>query len=283
LRDFGRPAKRSLGQCFLVDPNILERIAAAARVEPGEHVLEIGPGPGTLTRTLLARGARVTAIELDDAAVSHLESALVHPRLELIRGDALEVDLLSLLGGPTDAEAAEGGPNSTKVVANLPYNVATEVFFRLDEAVAAGAPVSSMTLMFQREVARRFTAQPKSRAYGRLALFSAIRWQREIAFQLPPGAFLPRPRVHSALVHFRRRRSPRLEAGLEPSFRRLIARAFQKRRKTLRNALREWVRSSQFERAGVSSRLRAEALDFDGFAELARAVQTEASEAGKAG
>lgn len=254
VRRFGVSAKKGLGQHFLTDPNILERIAAAAGAGAGDLVLEIGPGPGGLTRTLLARGCRVVAVELDVRAVAHLRTALASPRLTVVEGDALALDLEGLLAGPALATG------------NLPYNVATEIFFKLDQLPR----LSRMALMFQREVADRFVAPRGAKAYGPLALLSSLRWRPSLAVKLAPGAFIPRPKVHSAVVAFAPRTEPAVGAALEPRVRHLVRLAFQQRRKTLKNALSAALSAEDIARAGVDPSLRPERLALDDFVSLAR-------------
>jgi 16S rRNA (adenine1518-N6/adenine1519-N6)-dimethyltransferase len=251
VRAFGAPAKKSLGQCFLMDPNILQNIVNQSGVEPGSRVLEIGAGPGTLTRALLAHGCLVTAVEVDTRAVEHLARALPHPNLNVMPGDALRMTFDDLAGPLT-------------VVANLPYHIATEVFFRLE----ALPTVVGMTLMFQREVALRFVAEPGSKTYGPLSILGRIRWEPEIALKLPPGAFTPRPKVHSAAIRFRRRETPLVPAEVEPDLRRAVRAAFQQRRKTVRNSLSGVVTTEQMAAVGVDPGARAEVLTIDQYVTL---------------
>ena len=258
LRAFGQRAKRTLGQNFLVDPSILGRIVEQSGAEPGESVLEVGPGPGTLTRTLLAHGCRVVAVELDDRAVSHLQEHLGPFGLTVVHGDALRIDLDALLTEPI------------RVVANLPYNAATEIFFRLD----AQPRIVDMSLMFQREVAQRFVAGPGTKAYGVLSILAGIRWTPEIVIKLPPGAFIPRPKVYSALVRFRRLTEPAIDPALEPRLRTLVRTAFQQRRKTIRNALKPLVGVAELEASGIDPGRRPETIGLDAFVALCRGVAT---------
>lgn len=254
VRAFGARAKKSLGQNFITDPNILERIVGAAKLPQGARVLEIGPGPGTLTRTLLASGFPVIAIELDRNAVGFLNDQFPPENLTVIEGDILKLSLDELLG------------ETTHCIGNLPYNIATEVFFRLERHPS----VSSMTFMFQREVARRFPAQPGTKTFGLLALLSAIRWEPVVAFSLPPGAFLPRPKVHSAVVHFSKKPTPAVEPAVEPAFRKLVKTAFQARRKMIRNALGKEVDVEMLETVGISPTDRPEVIGFEKYRELAK-------------
>lgn len=257
VRRFGAP-KKSLGQCFLTDPSILERIADVADVSTSDHIVEIGGGPGTLTRTFLVRGCTVTTIEVDTRAAEHLATHLVSPRLTVVEGSALDVPL-------SEAFSDGSGANSCKLVANLPYNIATEVFFRFER----DERFSSLTLMFQREVALRFVAELGTKAYGPLAILSRIRWRPRLAMKLPPGAFFPRPKVFSAVIHFERRASPACAGETEESFRKLVRVAFQQRRKTIRNALRSLVDEALLEQAGINPSLRPERISFNEWLALA--------------
>ena len=253
VRAFGAQAKKSLGQNFITDPSILERIVVAADLPEGAHVLEVGPGPGTLTRTLLALGFPVTSVELDRHAVGFLNDHFLSEELTVIEGDILKCDLDELL------------PRPTHCIGNLPYNIATEVFFRLE----LHPSVRSMTFMFQREVARRFPAEPGTKTFGPLALLSAIRWESTLALSLPPGAFVPRPKVHSAVVHFSRKPSPAVQPPIEPAFRRLVKKAFQGRRKMIRNALVKEVDVQMLEAVGIVPTDRPEVIGFERYNELA--------------
>lgn len=256
VRQFGA-AKKSLGQCFLTDPNILARIADLADLTDGDHVIEIGPGPGSLTRAILATGASVRAIELDSRAVEHLARRLVHPALEVVEANALKVDE-SQVFPQSDRTVV------SRLISNLPYNVATEIFFRFERF----GSLDRMVLMFQREVAKRFVATVGEKAYGPLAILPTIRWIPRLAFKLPPGAFTPSPKVHSAVVVFERRAQPRVSEADEPRLRQLVRTAFQKRRKTLRNALEGLLTGEQIEAAGVDPRLRPERLPFESWLAL---------------
>ena len=209
----GLSARKSLGQNFLLDLNLTAKIARQAGDLTECDVLEIGPGPGGLTRGLLAEGARrVLAIEKDQRCIPALEevSAAYPGRLEVINGDALEVDPLSHLNAPI------------RVAANLPYNVGTELLVRWLTPKQWPPFWESLTLMFQKEVAERIVAQPGSKAYGRLAILAQWRTNARIAIHLPPGAFTPPPKVSSAVVHLKalpapRRRSRPLDRALRAS------------------------------------------------------------------
>ncbi|MCP5038005.1 MAG: 16S rRNA (adenine(1518)-N(6)/adenine(1519)-N(6))-dimethyltransferase RsmA [Rhodobacteraceae bacterium] len=224
----GLTAKKSLGQNFLLDLNLTAKIARQAGDLSACDVLEIGPGPGGLTRGLLAEGARkVLAIEKDSRAMAALsEIAAAYPdRLEVLNADALEVDPLTHLSTPI------------RIVANLPYNIGTELLVRWLTPPEWPPFWQSLTLMFQREVAMRIVAQPGSKTYGRLAILAQWRSDPRIVMDLPPEAFTPAPKVRSAVVHLNALPAPRFPADAR-SLQNLTARAFQQRRKMLRASLK---------------------------------------------
>ncbi len=257
-------AKKRFGQNFLLDLNLTARIARAAGDLTGADVLEVGPGPGGLTRGLLACGARrVLAIETDARCMAPLaEIAAAYPgRLQVINGDALTVDARAQLTPPV------------KVVANLPYNVGTELLIRWMTPDAWPPFWDSLTLMFQREVAERIVAAPGSKAYGRLALMVGWRADARIALHLPPGAFTPPPRVSSAVVHITRLAAPRHPA--DPAvLARVTAAAFNQRRKMLRASLRGLHPDivSLLTEAGIPPTARAEEVGLARFCALARGL-----------
>lgn len=271
VRLYQHRTKKRFGQHFLVDPSILERIVDAVRLERGDSVLEIGPGCGTLTWMMLERGARVTAVEVDRDLAAFLREQLAPGRpLTLVEGDVLGVDIAEFVGE---------GSEKWKCAANLPYNVATEVFFRLAEYADR---FESLALMFQKEVALRFVAGAGSDDYSALSLMGRLYFDAEIAFTLPGGAFLPPPKVSSAVVRFEPVAGGRIpEPSERAMFRRVVRAAFQQRRKTLPNA----VRGAGFDKAflrdvivevGLDPRVRPERVSFEGFAALAkRLVQSQ--------
>ncbi|PXW82888.1 dimethyladenosine transferase [Ruegeria sp. P4] len=257
-------ARKSLGQNFLLDLNLTAKIARQAGDLTGCDVLEIGPGPGGLTRGLLSEGARkVLAIEKDQRCLPALaEIADAHPgRLEVINGDALEIDPLAHLTPPI------------RVAANLPYNVGTELLVRWLTPKDWPPFWQSLTLMFQREVAERIVAQPGSKAYGRLAILAQWRAEAKIALSLPPGAFTPPPKVSSAVVHLTALPEPRFPADAT-ILGRVVAAAFNQRRKMLRASLKGV--SPQIEdhlnAAGIPPTERAEQVSLEGFCALARSL-----------
>jgi 16S rRNA (adenine1518-N6/adenine1519-N6)-dimethyltransferase len=262
IAEHGLSARKSLGQNFLLDLNLTSRIARVPGDLRGADVLEVGPGPGGLTRGLLAEGARkVLAIEKDARCLPALaQIAAAYPgRLEVIEGDALQIDPLAYLTPPIH------------VAANLPYNIGTELLVRWLTPQAWPPFWQSLTLMFQKEVAERIVAQPGSKAYGRLAILAQWRTDAEIALTLPPQAFVPAPKVHSAVVHLRARHAPRYPADAA-TLSRVVAAAFNQRRKMLRASLK--AISPQIEThltaVGIDPTRRAETLSLEEFCALAR-------------
>ncbi|MBV0912991.1 16S rRNA (adenine(1518)-N(6)/adenine(1519)-N(6))-dimethyltransferase RsmA [Anianabacter salinae] len=259
-------AKKALGQNFLLDLNLTAKIARQAGDLSGCDVLEVGPGPGGLTRGLLAEGARrVLAVEKDARCLPALaEIAAAYPgRLEVIEGDALALDPLAHLTPPI------------RIVANLPYNVGTELLVRwLTPAV--WPPVwDSLTLMFQREVAERIVARPGSKAYGRLAILAQWRCEARIVMDLPPEAFTPPPKIRSAVVHLVARAEPLYPADAAV-LSRVVAAAFNQRRKMLRASLKGVAPGMEalLEEVGIAPTSRAEELSVEAFCALARRVAT---------
>ncbi|KMK67029.1 16S rRNA (adenine(1518)-N(6)/adenine(1519)-N(6))-dimethyltransferase RsmA [Puniceibacterium sp. IMCC21224] len=264
IAEHGLVARKSLGQNFLLDLNLTAKIARQAGDLTGMDVLEIGPGPGGLTRGLLAEGARrVLAIEKDARCLPALAqiSAAYPGRLQVIEGDALKVDALAHLTPPI------------AIAANLPYNVGTELLVRWLTPPEWPPFWSSLTLMFQREVAERIVAIPGSKAYGRLALLAQWRTRAQIVLSLPPEAFTPAPKVSSAVVHLTALPAPRFPA--EPKvLEQVVAMAFNQRRKMLRAALRGLHPDIEdlLRESGIAPTERAEQVPLEGFCALARAV-----------
>ena len=255
-------AKKQLGQNFLLDLNLTARIARAAGDLTACDVLEVGPGPGGLTRGLLAEGARhVLAVEKDARCLPALaEIANACPgRLTVINGDALQVDVLAHLTPPV------------RVVANLPYNVGTELLIRWLTPAAWPPFWQSLTLMFQKEVAERIVAKPRSDHYGRLALLAQWRCDAKIVLTLPPEAFTTAPKVHSAVVHLTRLAEPRYPADGQV-LQRITAMAFNQRRKMLRSSLKGMGPDieDRLRAAGIEPTARAEEIGLEQFCALAR-------------
>jgi 16S rRNA (adenine1518-N6/adenine1519-N6)-dimethyltransferase len=257
-------AKKQLGQNFLLDLNLTAKIARSAGDLSGCDVLEVGPGPGGLTRGLLAEGARrVVAVEKDARCLPALaEIAAAYPgKLEVVQGDALELDLAAHLTAPV------------KIVANLPYNVGTELLIRWLTPAVWPPLWSSLTLMFQKEVAERIVAKPGGDHYGRLALLTQYRSDAKIVMTLPPEAFTPAPKVHSAVVHLTALPQPRFPCDFKV-LQRITAMAFNQRRKMLRASLKGLAPGVEglLEGVGIPPTARAEEIGLEAFCALARAV-----------
>ena len=257
-------AKKQLGQNFLLDLNLTAKIARAAGDLTGCDVIEVGPGPGGLTRGLLAEGARhVLAIEKDARALPALtEISEAYPeRLTVINGDALEIDPLAHLTPPI------------RIVANLPYNVGTELLIRWLTPAAWPPFWQSLTLMFQKDVAERIVARPGGKAYGRLAVLAQWRSDARIVMTLPPEAFVPAPKIHSAVVHLTALPAPRYPA--DPAvLNRVVAAGFNQRRKMLRASLKGLhprIEELLLE-AGIAPTARAEEIGLEQFCALARGL-----------
>ena len=253
----GLDARKSLGQHFLLDPVLLGRVVALAGDLGGRHVVEVGPGPGGLTRALLAtEAATVTAVEIDRRAVAAIEELrLADPaRLRLVEADATRLDLSAL------------APPPRQIVGNLPYNVATPL---LVGWLRQASCWERLTLMFQLEVAERLAAAPDSGAYGRLAVLAQWTCRVSLLLRIPPGAFWPPPKVFSAvvgLVPHALQPEPDLFAAME----RLTGAAFGQRRKMLRGALRALGGEELLARAAIDPQRRAETLSIEEFDALAR-------------
>ncbi|MGB3304956.1 MAG: 16S rRNA (adenine(1518)-N(6)/adenine(1519)-N(6))-dimethyltransferase RsmA [Thermomicrobiales bacterium] len=252
---------RSMGQNFLVEPEVVEHIAAVSGVETGDLVVEIGPGLGILTRQLLATGARVIGVELDRELAAFLRNDLdSHPDFSLVEHDARHVDINAITGGMP-----------YQVVANLPYSVATVV---IRHFVESGNPPASLTVMVQREVAERMTAAPP--AMSLLGLASQYYSDAEIAFIVPPDVFMPPPKVESAVVSMRVREEQVLDATQRDRMFELATMAFQRKRKTLANGLSQGLArdKADVEReiaaADVSPTARPQDIDVAGWIRLAR-------------
>lgn len=261
----GLGARKSLGQNFLLDLNLTARIARAAAPLDGHTVVEIGPGPGGLTRALLDEGAdRIVAVERDTRCRAALdEIAAAYPgRLTVVEGDALKTDLARMISGPA------------KIVANLPYNIATPLLISWLKAEPWPPWYASLTLMFQREVAERIVARPGAKSYGRLAVLTQWRAEPAILFDVDRRAFTPPPKVTSSVVQITPRPRPLApaDAGM---LERVTAAAFGQRRKMLRSSLKTISGDplALLAAAGVAPEKRAEQLTVEEFCALAKAVR----------
>ncbi len=265
IADHGLSARKSLGQNFLLDLNLTAKIARQAGDLSACDVLEVGPGPGGLTRALLHEGARkVLAIEKDARCLPMLDdiSARYPGRLKVINADALAVDVSKHLTPPV------------RVVANLPYNVGTELLIRWLTPATWPPFWDSLTLMFQKEVAERIVAQPGGKAYGRLAILTQWRAKARIVMEISPQAFTPPPKVTSAVVHIEKRDQMLFPAD-EAMLTRVVAQAFGQRRKMLRASLKGLSPNIEdiLNSVGIPPTERAENVSIEGFCALARALK----------
>jgi len=264
IANHGLSARKSLGQNFLLDLNLTSKIARRAGDLSQCDVLEVGPGPGGLTRALLMEGVRkVVAIERDERCLPALAeiSAAYPDRLTVLEGDALEINPMQHLNAPI------------RVVANLPYNVGTELLVRWLTPNDWPPFWQSLTLMFQKEVAQRIVAEPGSKAYGRLSILAQWRTDAKLAFELPPQAFTPPPKVTSAVVHLERLETPRFPANAK-DLSRTVSLAFGQRRKMLRASLKS-LGSDIEERiraADIDPTTRAEQVSIEEFCRLSRVL-----------
>ena len=258
LERHGVRPSRALGQNFVVDPNTVRRIVRLAEVDPGDHVVEVGAGLGSLTLALVEAGARVVAVELDRHLLPVLDEVLAaaDPRPTVVQADALQLDWSELLAGAA----------SWHLVANLPYNVATPLVLDVLDQVPA---ITQLLVMVQREVAERLAAGPGTKAYGIPSVKVAYWADAEIVGRVGPNVFLPKPRVESALVRIVRRATPATDADPDTLFA-LVRAGFGHRRKMLRGALAGLVDADGFARAGISPEARAEQLSVVDWGRLAQ-------------
>ncbi|MDH3998060.1 MAG: 16S rRNA (adenine(1518)-N(6)/adenine(1519)-N(6))-dimethyltransferase RsmA [Desulfuromonadales bacterium] len=259
-----RPRKR-FGQNFLHDQNVLERIVAAAEITDQDHLLEIGPGPGALTKRLLATDAPLLAIEIDrdlGVALQQQESE----KFKVVIGDVLKIDLAPLLTDPP-----------YKLIANLPYNISSQILFKvLDHRQL----FDRLVLMFQKEVGERLLAEPSSKEYGIISVLMQTWYSIRRVTKVPPGAFRPAPKVDSVVLCLDPLQTPRVELRDDGLYRRLVRGAFAQRRKTLRNSLlgSGWSPESldaALMRAEIDPGRRGETLSIEEFACLANILATE--------
>jgi 16S rRNA (adenine1518-N6/adenine1519-N6)-dimethyltransferase len=268
LRSRGVSPKKALGQHFLIDKGIAQKIVRLASLGPEDCVVEIGPGMGVLTFPMLPRVKKVVAVEVDQEMADYLRGRGV-TSLTVICQDALRVDFRGL---------AQDAGGRLKVVANLPYNIAAPVIFRLLEYREV---LTNLTLMLQREVAQRITASPGSKAYGPLSIFTQLYTSPKLMMRVPPQAFYPRPKVESAVVGFAILDHPRVEVRDTEFFHEVVRASFAQRRKTILNSLKNSPLAlgsrEEIEEAlgvvGIDPRRRAETLDLHEFKRLAEALK----------
>jgi 16S rRNA (adenine1518-N6/adenine1519-N6)-dimethyltransferase len=264
LAAYGLHPSRALGQNFVADPNTVRRVARLAGVGPGDRVLEIGPGLGSLTLALLETGASVLAVEADRHLIPVLEAVVESPGFSLVCADALHADWPELLG------SAPGWV----LVANLPYNIATPLIAGMLDSVPV---VQRMLVMVQKEAGERLAATAGDPAYGAVSVKVAYWATASIAGRVPPSVFVPRPNVESVLVSIERRPAPAVDPDEVPaeSVFALVRAGFATRRKMLRRALAGLVPPAAFDAAGVSPESRAEELDVAAWGRLAAAAAAE--------
>lgn len=264
LDRFKLTANKKLGQNFLIDPEVVRRIAEAAELTARDQVLEIGPGIGTLTQGLAESGARVVAVELDQRMLPVLAATLKdYNNVEIIHGDILQTPIM---------EHIQSG---FKCCANLPYYITTPIIFALLEQKL---PLERMVVMVQKEVAERMTAEPGGREYGALSVAMQYYTEPRIAFKVPSSSFLPAPNVESAVLVCKKRSVPPVQLQSEDAFFRVVKAAFSLRRKMLNNSLKNMGLTSEevkawLTRAGIDGQRRAETLTLQEFANLANTLE----------
>lgn len=256
--------KQSLGQNFLTDPNVVDKIVRAVRASEASHVVEIGPGMGALTEALVRRYPQLTALEIDDRAVEYLRTSL--PALDVRQADVLEVDWKQL---------AEEKDRPLYVVGNLPYYVTSQILFALMEARSV---VEEAVLMMQLEVAQRLVAVPRTKAYGILSVQVQAHAHPDLLFRVSRNVFTPKPDVTSAMVRLTFSEAPVDRAGVSPAFFRTVVRtAFNQRRKMLRNSLGQWVKGQDIALPHDWGTRRAEELTPEQFLDLAQHLEDRSS------
>jgi 16S rRNA (adenine1518-N6/adenine1519-N6)-dimethyltransferase len=248
--------RRRFGQNFLEDAGVVEHIVAAIRPQSGDRFVEIGPGLGALTLPLLQRLDHLDVIEIDRDIVADLRTRHGADRLTIHEGDALEFDF-----------AAMG--RDLRILGNLPYNISTPLLFHVTDQASV---VRDAHFMLQREVVERMSAQPGTSEYGRLSVMLQYRWRIDSLFDVPPWAFRPAPKVWSSIVRMIPHRVLPHAAADERLFAEVVMRAFGQRRKTLRNALREMLASSDFEQLGIDPVARGETLGVADFVRIANLI-----------
>ena len=251
-----RPRKR-FGQHFLTDPGVIHAIVEAIRPQPSDTIVEIGPGPGAITRPLSRRAGHLHLVELDRDLAAALKSEFAaQDNVTVHEGDALNFDFQRL-------------GDDLRIVGNLPYNISTPLLFHL---LAQRDAIRDMHFMLQKEVVDRMAAQPGSKAYGRLGVMLSCHQHIEPLFDVPPESFDPPPEVTSAVVRLTPKRDDACAISDEDHMSRLVAAAFGQRRKTLRNSLSEFASTDELEAVGIDPGLRAEQLDVDAFVSLSNAL-----------
>ncbi len=265
----GHHARKRFGQNFLHDHHWIERIARAIDPKPGDALVEIGPGQAALTREVIAMAGHETAVEIDRDLAAFLRTQFSENELTLIEADALKLDWGSVLPG-----------KRLRILGNLPYNISSPLLFAL---LSVADRVIDQHFMLQREVVDRMTAEPGSKTYGRLSVMLQYRYVMHKLFDVPPGAFVPAPKVTSSIVRMIPRPIESLESVNPDFFSVVVAAAFQQRRKTLRNAVSKFLNEADIEAVGINPGARAETLDVSAFVRLANAAEAKAQATGENG
>ncbi len=259
-----RPRKR-FGQNFLHDQSVLVRMMRTINPQPGDAIVEIGPGEGALTCPLLKAHGKLTAIELDRDLIPPLEDKCRNlGTFTLLRGDAVKFDFSTLVSGD----------NKLRIVGNLPYNISVPMLFHLAEHAVI---IRDMHVLLQREVAYRIAAQPGGGHYGRLSVMMQTIFDVALLFDIGPGAFRPPPRVHSTFVRLMPHAAPIIDIPSTEALATVVTAAFSRRRKTLRNGLKQLFDSTRIKSAGIDPSRRAETLSLEEFASLARVLESDLS------
>jgi 16S rRNA (adenine1518-N6/adenine1519-N6)-dimethyltransferase len=269
LASHGLRPSRALGQNFVVDPNTVRRVARLSEVGPGDCVIEVGGGLGSLTLALAETGAAVTVLEIDSGLIPILSSVAEPLGVRVVHGDALSIDWSELLGSPSPDEPAQMSSTEWTLVSNLPYNIATPLIANLLDDVAE---IRRLVVMVQKEVGERLVAEPGDPAYGAVSVKIAYYATASIVAKVPASVFMPRPNVDSVVVRIDRRETPAvITSEVAPSRLFEVVRAgFGQRRKMLRRSLANIVEPAAFEAAGVDPASRAEELDVLTWGRLAR-------------
>lgn len=254
---FEHKARKRFGQNFLHDPSIINGILSAVRAKPGQSIIEIGPGQGAITEGLVETGADVTAIEIDKDLIRYLTVAFVSKdNFKIIDSDALKIDFSELVNGN----------EPLRVVGNLPYNISTPLLFHL---LKYKQHINDMYFMLQKEVVDRMAAEPNSKAYGKLSIMCQYHCDVGKIIDVPPGCFNPPPKVQSAVVKLRVRQSPSVKAHCEKRLSEIVSAAFQQRRKTLSNALKNVLPLEAIEACGINPKCRPDNLSVEDYVRLA--------------
>ncbi|WP_345794525.1 16S rRNA (adenine(1518)-N(6)/adenine(1519)-N(6))-dimethyltransferase RsmA [Thauera sp. JM12B12] len=261
MHDFetdGHRARKRFGQNFLSDPNIIRKIIDGIRPQPGELMVEIGPGLGAMTAPLIERLGHLHVVEIDRDLIARLHERYTPAQITVHEGDALKFDFGSLCGdeGGGEGGGGQGGPR-LRIVGNLPYNISTPILFHL---AGFADQVKDMTFMLQKEVVMRMVAEPGTEEYGRLSVMLQYRFRMGRLFDVPPGAFRPAPKVMSSIVRMAPLPTDQLGAKDEELLGRIVTAAFGQRRKTLRNTLRAFLDEADFDALHIDPGLRGEKL-----------------------